>query len=171
MKKQKKGFSLIELIAAVAAATVLIVCLSISLVNAHKGYSDTYTKVYGDLATDSFVNTKLFDSVIRKSSLSIKEPQVGDDSDSLDVFCYENVSSSEPDKYASFYMDDNELKIDYGGLDGNGNKLAADNTQTIAKNVEDIKFEVAGSSVKMILTLDDGRQQMTVVCSGVRHAR
>lgn len=42
--------------------------------------------------------------------------------------------------------------------------------QTLAKNVEDVKFSTHGATVRMILKLDDNGRKKTVICSAVSHS-
>jgi fructose-1,6-bisphosphatase len=61
------------------------------------------------------------------------------------------------------------LLVDYGGLDEGGIPQDSSSTVTLAHNVQAAQFTLAGTSVQMILSLDDGSQVLTVASTAVRH--
>jgi hypothetical protein len=61
------------------------------------------------------------------------------------------------------------LFVDYGQLDTNGDLLEVDRTERLADDVDSVRFSVVGPCVEMVLGLDDGQDDMMVVCSATRH--
>ena len=165
------GFTIIEL--AIAAAIGVIVMLGITtiLVDSQRGWQRMYNAIYSDVATDSYVAGKTFDAVVRRAT---KTRFLLDESGNwAEVYYYADANSAVVDRYACFYYDsdpntDGRLYIEYGTVTSDGVK-GASSTQTVCENVSDCIFKRAGSSVQMILTLDDGSQRATVMSSAVMH--
>lgn len=61
------------------------------------------------------------------------------------------------------------LFVDHGRVDSDGSLLDADRTERLADDVASVGFSVVGPCVEMFLQLDDGEDDMTVVCSATRH--
>lgn len=171
MKTINRGFTLIELIISAAATVVVVLCIGMMLVNSQKSYNHTYDRVYSDVVEDAYVNDRLFDSIVRKSSLSAKSPYLSEDKQAIELYYYDTANSAVPDRFAKFYLNDKELNVDYGELDPATLAVkSVTNTSVVARNVNDVQFEVNGANVQMALDLDNGKQTMTVICSAVRHS-
>jgi len=122
-----------------------------------------YQRAHSDVVTDAYIARKTFDAVIRKAS---RENLLLDDAGQcLEVAYYAGEDSTSLDRYARFYLAGDELKIDYGQLDPRSRLT----TQTVSRNVSNCLFKQLGKSVRMILTLDNKTQTMTVVSSAVMH--
>lgn len=164
--KNRPGLSLIELMVALMMVLIVILTVGTVLVGSQRGWSRMYNRVYGDVVTDSYVARKTFDAVVRKSST--KRELIGDGM--VEVYYYsDGANPTRLDRYARFYKDDEELLVDYGELDEDGDPLEASSTQTLAHNVEVADFSVVGVCVKMLLRLDDGSEELTVMSSAVRY--
>lgn len=164
--KNRPGFSLIELAVAMIMAFIVILTVGTVLVGSQRGWSRMYNRVYGDVVTDGYVARKTFDVVVRKSST--KRELLGDGE--VELYYYSDVASpTRLDRYARFYKADEELLVDYGELDADGDPLGASFTQTLAHNVKVADFSVAGVCVKMLLRLDNGSEALTVMSSAVRY--
>jgi prepilin-type N-terminal cleavage/methylation domain-containing protein len=165
MNAKKQGFTLIELMVTVAMAVIVLLGVGIALVDSQRGWHKMYNRVYGDVTTDSYTVKKVFDNVVRKSS--IKRYVLG--FNNLTVFYYKDLNSTELDQYANFRKEGIKLLLDYGELDAEGNHLSPSSTMTLARNVVAVDFSVNGVCVQMILKLDDGGEAVTVTCSAIRH--
>lgn len=171
VKRINKGFTLIELAISAAATVIVVLCIGMMLVNSQKSYNHTYDRVYSEVVEDAYVNDRLFDSIVRKSSLSAKAPLISDDKQTIELYYYDSANSPAPDKFARFYLNGQELNVDYGNLDSHTLEAASvANTSVVARNVNDVQFQVTGANVQMALDLDNGRQTMTVICSAVRYS-
>jgi len=165
--KNRRGFTLIELIMAIVIAPIVVGAMGILLISSQRGWNRMYTQVHGDLVTDGYFARRVFDSVVRKSSTQDYHLSDGQ----LEVYYYSNpYSSATLDRYSRFYVTArNELRVDYGELDTDGNPATISHTTTLARNVDSVDFSTAGSSLQMTLRLDDGTDSVTVVTSSIRH--
>ncbi|HUT28308.1 MAG TPA: prepilin-type N-terminal cleavage/methylation domain-containing protein [Sedimentisphaerales bacterium] len=162
---RRKGFTLVELMITAATLVIVLLGIGVALVDSQKGYSRMYNRVHGEVATDSYTVKKVFDNTIRRASQ--KRYVLG--TSSLAVFYYSSPTASQLDRYANFRAAGETLYLDYGAVDSSGKALNASSTMTAARHVKAITFDVDGACVKMVLTLDDGREKATVTCSAVRH--
>jgi Tfp pilus assembly major pilin PilA len=165
MNPNRRGFTLIELMITVATVTIVILGVGVALVDSQRGYNRMYDKVHGQVASDSYVVKAAFDKAVRKSSK--KRHVLG--TNSIMVFYYKNLASTDLDSYTTFRMSGATLFADYGDLDAEGNPLAPTSTLTLARNVEGAEFSVAGACVRMILKINDGKYLRTITCTAVRH--
>lgn len=164
--KSRRGFTLTELAATVMIAGIMMLALGVVLVDSQKGWQQTFERVFSDVSTDGYVARKTFDTIVRKSSF--KSEVLGDGF--VEVYYYNDPdTSTRLDRYAKFYQKTDKLFVDYGNLDAGGSPTGNPNTVTLARNVLDVEFSIAGTSVQMVLNLDSGEQQLTVMTSAVRH--
>ncbi len=176
VNRMRRGITLVEVLIAAFMGVIIVFSAGIVLVANQQGWQNTYNHIYGGGVTDGYLAKSSVDAVIRKSSIEVREPEVGLDGEYVEVYYYEDMDSTEPDRYAKFYTtDDGELKVAYGGLDidadeGDVNR-ELDSLVTLAGNVTYSYFSVEGSSVQMVLNIDDGHHEMIELrCSAVRHA-
>jgi prepilin-type N-terminal cleavage/methylation domain-containing protein len=160
------GFTLIELSVSAVIAAIVILGLAVVFISSQRAYEVTYDKVNADVITDGYCARALFDAVVRKSaSASIA---VGKDGLSAQLSYYRDNDSEQLDRYAKFYTADRQLKVEYGTIDETGAKEARE-VSTICSNVSGCLFRNLGTSVVMVLTLDDGTQSNTIVTSAYAH--
>jgi hypothetical protein len=157
------GFSMMELVIAVAMAVIVIVGIGVVLADGQKGWHRMYNRVYGDVATDGYIARKTFDAEIRKAS---RERLTLDSAGAwVEVYYYSSDSATSPDRYARFYTASGDLILEKGTLD----PRSTSGTHTVCSNVTSCFFTAAGRSAQMILTLDDGSRSATVTASAVMH--
>ena len=159
------GFTIVELMIAVMLSAIVMFGIGAMVVDSQRGWQRMYNRIYSDVATDSYVARKTFDSVIRKAS---GEMLLLDDAGSwLEVYYYADANSAVVDRYARFSYDegDSQLSIEYGIVEPRQTL----SIQTVCGYVSSCVFKRAGRSAQMILTLDDGSQTATVVSSSVMH--
>jgi len=160
-----------ELTATIAMAGIVILGIGIVLADSHRGWTRMYSRVYSDVVTDSYVARKAFDAVVRKSSL--KRCELGNSGEFVTVYYYQDANSTELDRHARFYISGEQLLVVYGdgSFDSEGiwQATSASGPVTLARNVISARFLVDGTSVRMILRLDNGKETMTVTSSAVRH--
>ena len=162
----RRGFTITELMVAMTIAPIVTLCMWVLVADSHRGWNKTYNRVYGDVIADGYVAQKTFDAVVRKSS--IKREFLGDGE--VEVYYYSDIENPiSLDRYARFYVADERLMVDYGELDEGGIPQDSSSTVTLARNVQAAQFTLAGTSVQMILSLDDGSQSLTVASTAVRH--
>lgn len=159
----QKGFTIIELVIAMAIAIIPIFAIGIILSDSQRGWNSMYERVYSDVVTDSYIARKTFDAVSRKANW--ERITLAEDESWLEVYYYANDASTVLDRYARFYEAEGDLNVEHGNL-GTGEILT---TQTVCSNVSNCTFKAAGRSVQMILTLDNGEQVLTTISSAVMH--
>ena len=165
---KRRGFTLTEIMVAIAMSTIVIGSIGVVLVDSQRGWHRMYNRVFSDVVTDSYVARKAFDAVVRKSS--IKRYGLGSNGEFVMVYYYQDSNSTMLDGFASFSRSGEALQAVYGELDAAGTPVSPSiNVMTLARNVAAVNFSVAGPCVQMILELDNGREVMTVTCSAVRH--
>lgn len=158
-----RGFTLIELIIAIVIIVIVIFAIGVVIVDSQRGWNIMYNRIYSDAVTDSYAARRKFDTVMRKAS---RESFLLDDTGSwLEVYYYADEDSAVVDRYARFYVANGDLNVEYGQL----NPKVTQTVETVCGNVSGCTFKQAGRSAQMILTLDDGEQNSTVVSSAVMH--
>lgn len=163
----RKALTLVELMVTMAIALIVILSVGLVLVDSQKGWNRMYDRVYGDIVTDGYVARKTFDAVVRKSSIKRADFVSSND---FYAYYYQDQASTKLDRYARFYTRENQLLVDYGQLDDSENRLNAYSTVVLARNVKTAYFaNPPGTSIQMIIELDDGRLAMTVTCTANRH--
>ena len=158
--KTNSGFTLIEMIIAAAMASIVILAVGIVLVNSQRAYQVTYDKVNADVMTDAFAARRLFDSIIRKSST--EGITLNEDRSSVEVHYYDTDSSSYLDRYARFYTSGLDLNVEHGIINTNGTEQTT-TVNTVCTNVTSCKFMNQGSSVSMVLKLNDEQKENVMV--------
>ncbi len=169
----QRGFTLIELMATIAMATIVILGIGVVLVDSYRGWNRMYDRVFSDVVTDSYVARKAFDAVVRKAS--VKQPGDVSAAESVELYYYQNTDpnlSPNLDRSARFTIAGNELQVVYGSgklVAGTWQVTSASSPMTLARNVTYGSFFITGACVRMVLKLDNGSETMTVTCSPVRH--
>ena len=161
--KARRGFTLIELIIATAIMVIVMLAVGMVLVDGQRGWSNMYNRTQSGVVTESYAARRKFDSVMRKAS---GEWFLLDSGGSwIEVYYYASAGSALVDRYTRFYVAGGNLYVEYGQL----NSKITLSVETLCGNVSSCVFKQAGKSVQMVLTLDDGEQDNTIVCSAVLH--
>ncbi len=157
------GFTLVELIIAMAIMLIVVLAICIALVDGQRGWSIQYDRIYSDVITDGYVARRKFDAVMRSAS---GDKFLLDDAGSwIEVYYYADDTSTVVDRYARFYVANGNLNVEYGQLD----PKATLTIETVCGNVSNCTFAQLGRSIQMICTLDDGTRTNTVISSAVTH--
>ena len=170
-RTNRAGFTLIELMITILIASIVMLGIAGVMADAHRGYRKMYERIHGDVVTQAYTARLKFDAVCRKSS----RYHIAYAPQEVTVLLYsDNLNpGADPDRYARFYPQDNSyptaLMLDTGTYNPGTGATTNTGTETVATNVEELKFSVDGKSVQMTLTLDDGEHGLTVTCSSVRH--
>lgn len=168
--RKSKAFSLIELIAAVSSAAILVLAVAVFLGNGQRNWNHLFERVYGQTVTDSFVAHKIFDAICRKAST--RKVVVEDNGQTLELY-YWDAGSSEPtpENHARFYLSDDELYVRHGKMQPGTWQPDHENVGEpllVTAGLESVKFTTQGTSVQMYLTYAD-ETLMPVICSTVPH--
>jgi prepilin-type N-terminal cleavage/methylation domain-containing protein len=157
------GFTLIELIIALAASLVVMLGVAVVLAKSQESWRRLYTHAFSDIAGDSNVAGGKFKAVIRKAS---QDGFVLDgNGNGIEVYYYSAEDSAVVDRYARFYVLDGDLNLELGTSDPRETL----EVQTVCGNVSGCFFTAAGRSAQMILTLDDGSRTITTVACAFMH--
>lgn len=162
-RKPIHGFTLIELMITMAICTIVVLGLGVLMADSQKGWNKMYQRVYSDAVSDGYVAKIKFDSIVRKSSRGnfLIDPM----GKWVEVYYYQDLKATVPDRYARFYESGDDLNVEYGRVDPRETL----STETICSNVSDCLFLGSNGSVKMNLSLDDGQQQLTMLTSAIMH--
>lgn len=158
-----RGFTLTELIIAMAIMLIVILAIGMALVDGQRSWSIQYDRIYSDVITDGYVARRKFDAVMRTAS---RDNFLLDDTGSwVEVYYYADDTSTVVDRYARFYVANGDLNVEYGQL----NPKVTLTIETVCGNVSGCTFAQVGRSIQMILTLDNGTRTNTVISSAVTH--
>lgn len=161
--KNSKGFTLVELMTTMIISVIVILGMGSVLVDSQRGWSTTFNRIYSDVVVEGHAARKYFDTIIRNASS--KNIILGSSGSWVEVNYYKDSDSTQLDRYARFYTSDDELLVTYGTL----SPRMEINTQTICENVSSCVFSITGTSVQMILKLDNGSEAATVMTSATAH--
>jgi len=161
--KNRRGFTLIELMIAVTASMIVMLGLGIVLADSQKSWHHLYTRAFSDIVGDSNVACIKFKAIVRKAS---REGFVlDDDGKGIEVYYYGDQDSADVDRYAHFYESEGDLNLELGQL----NPRATLEVQTICENVTECLFTATGRSAQMALTLDNGSRTISAVACAFLH--
>jgi prepilin-type N-terminal cleavage/methylation domain-containing protein len=191
---QKSGFTLIEMIMAMAASLIVMLAVAILTYSGHTSWNRTYNKNNSDLQVGTIGTTAALGIFGRKANktdyrlykknaetyervVPENEPEEVVIGDAVE-FRYWNTELTEEvmnsnqtaTAYALFYVDGNDLKIDYGpfppgSMDTGGNRITGNDvtTVTLIRNITAVEFShttqnMAGDGkgcIRMKLTATD----------------
>lgn len=164
MKNKKFAFTLIELMVTMVLAAIVLLAFGGVLADSQRGLSQMYSRVYSPVVVDAYVARKAFDRVVRSSSTSLSaQPVITENS--VKVFYYSDPNQLVPDKFAQFYVSNGTLYLDKG-VKSSG---TVESTQQLAENVVDVDFSVKQACLQMMLELDNGKEDLIVTSSAIRH--
>ena len=161
--RNRCGFTLIELMVGAAMMVIVVFGFAIVLSDAQRGWNAMYNRVYSDVVTGSNIAARTFDRVVRKSSIQWFE--LDGDKQWVEVYYYEDPNSVLIDRYARFYQTQGNLCVEYGQRNPRENLGVV----TVCGNVSSCSFMQTGRSMQMVLTLDNGKEELTTVTSAVMH--
>ena len=165
-RKRNSGLTLMELVITAAMAVIVIFGVGVLMVDGVRGWKYMYNRVYSDVVTDGYVAQKTFDSIVRKASG--KRYTIVTDGSWVIVYYYSSPSVASTDRYAKFYVSNGNLMLAEGPWDG---KICGtpSSTRPVCTNVTGYNFSAAGRSVQMLLTLNNGSQQVVTMTSAFLH--
>lgn len=190
--KSAKGIALMELVVAIVISIIPISLAGILLVSGQQNWNQTYKIANSVRAVEAHAATLLLGKIGRRSDRNSSSIFLGKAAPALStspsgntllcgdsiLFKYwtdqslqkkrknQNVSLFAPTEYAYFYLDGNQLKVDYGFLKTDGSPNKARNTVVIANNVTSVQFSrsvvnnVKMPTVRMKLTLKEDMQDV-----------
>jgi len=166
--KIRLALTIMELMIAIAVSSVIIFGISVVLADNQRGWNALYNSVNSDVVSESFAARKAFDSIIRKSTAY--KVLLDSSGQWVEVYYYADSNSLGIDRYSRFYLSGNSLHIEHGDwYQAQTNPRVPTSTETLCSNVSSCVFKTAGSSVQMIMTLDNDSQTAYVFSSAVLH--
>jgi hypothetical protein len=160
-KKIRVGLTLTELMVTIAVSSIVILAVAVALSDGQKAWGHMYGDINSDVAVQSMTACKRFDAVVRAASSN--NCTIDPAGNWVEVDSYSSSSASAVDRYAKFAWQGSQLTCEYGSL---GPK-ATISTQILCSNVTACKFVKVGSSIQMVLTLNDNTNSVTVTSSNV----
>jgi len=152
---------------------IVVLALGTVIADSVRGWNRMYDRVYADIRADSFVARKTFDQVIRKATSQMFEI---DDAggEEITVYYYSTSTAPDVDRYARFYTASRALLVERGEwTPGAESPKAQLRTDIVCENVDSCEFEDGRRSgerwARMVLTLNDGSQNIVVATSAVMH--
>jgi prepilin-type N-terminal cleavage/methylation domain-containing protein len=175
-----RGFTLTEMAAAMLIMTIVVLGMGVTFVDSSKGWTRMYDRAYEGVVGDAFAARRAFDAVVRRSVTDVC--RLSADGRSIVVFYYADSGSTAVDRYARFFLQGDELRVEYGVIHSavalvneyghwGAEHYSVSSGITLAQSVTDVNFSVNGACARMILKLDDGTVSMTVSSSANRHNR
>jgi prepilin-type N-terminal cleavage/methylation domain-containing protein len=164
-KHKPKAFTMIELITVIAISVIVLLGIAVYMVDLQRGWAKMLAWVHSDVVTDSIIARKTFDGTVRQAARFYALVPGGN---GIEVNYYSDPANNTallPDRYATFYVLENQLLVEHGIRDPKTELR----TEVLANNVTGWFFSGEGAAAKMSITLDDGKHKMTTTCSAVLH--
>jgi prepilin-type N-terminal cleavage/methylation domain-containing protein len=158
-----KGFTLVELMITTVIMLIVGLAIGVVIVDGQTGWNRMYDRINSDVVTDGYVARKKFDNVMR--SASREKTLLAADGSWVEIYYYASPYSAVVDRYARFYVSDGDLNLEYGQIDPRSTL----DVETVCENVAACTFKQAGTSIQMILKLDNESQTNTIISSAVTH--
>ncbi|MBN2138934.1 MAG: hypothetical protein JW720_14085 [Sedimentisphaerales bacterium] len=164
----RPGLTIAELMVAMVIVLIVILALGTAIADGVRGWHRAYEKVYADVVTDSYAARKAFDRVVRNATRHLY--QIDPEGNWLEVYYYSTSTAPIVDRYARLYSTNGIFLIEHGSwVPGSTNPKTRLRTEIVCMNVSSCVFKSQGHSAQMVLTLDDGSQDIVVVTSAVMH--
>jgi hypothetical protein len=192
--KTNRATTLVGLMIAMIAGAILLLATLLILFHGHLGFHRLYGRINSEVIRDCYQSRRLFDAVLRKSS--IRRCDILSGNNEAYVYYFSNpqdTTIADPDRYARFYLqnDDKELWIEQGDVaagtfdtpepvlptltNGSARRLCH---EIIAP--ESGIFTLRGTSVRMMFTVDNETDPapgvskietliMTLTATAIRH--
>jgi Flp pilus assembly pilin Flp len=162
-KNNRRGVTAIEAIIATVILVIVMIGVSSVLAQCQRNWNRMYNRVYSDVVVESYLAKIMFDSVISKSSAT--GIQIDPDNQWIEVNYYADDASTVLDRYAKFYFEQGVLYVEHGQLSPKQPFSIA----IVCSHVSNCSFRHNGKAAHMLLTLDNGSQQLTVGTSSLLH--
>lgn len=197
-KNFRKGFTLLELVITIIAATIFILGTTSILASWIKNYKTMYERTTSEVIRNAYETRRIFDRIVRQAT--IRRVDLGAGGNEIYVYYYSepnNLAIVNPDRYAYFYLQGTELWLEQGIVTGNFTitppalpsmtetstiKLTNtddDNDDVIINPPATGIFSIDGHSIRMVLVLDNkidpqnknklAALKMTLTSTAIRH--
>jgi hypothetical protein len=169
--ERRQGFTLVEVVVSSAACAIVTFSIGAILVGSQKQWSQLNTRVNGNITTGAYAATGAFDAVCRKSTW--KTCELTPSQDDLTLYYYHSESTSvHPEKYARFYLDQDQLRVQYGDLksgEWTADPSITPNEVLLADNIQSLQFSIQGKAVSMCIQFNPNTNAPPVNYTAVRN--
>jgi prepilin-type N-terminal cleavage/methylation domain-containing protein len=165
-----KGFTMIEMTASLVVVSIIILAIAGVVTDSYTIWEDLYESVYGVNSQSVITVQRTFNKTCRKATL--RNLFLSTDRQSMCLYYFDDYENPGywPDRYALFYLDGSDLKVQHGTLHfATLLKNQSLYTETLCSNVEYIKFSMQGLSVQMCMTISNNGKKKTFAWASVRH--
>jgi|GEM_PF-6407863 len=169
--RRRRGVTLVELCVAMLASAILLVAVVGVVASNQKDYNQTYERVHGQLVQEAYVARRVFEHTVREASVRKCIP-FGTLSTSIEVYYYSSLTAPDLDCYALFYLSEGgNLMVERGGIVPGtfDHTSSVPSTQVLAHNVTSCYFLQSGPCISMTLLLNDGKLDLPVMVTAMRH--
>ena len=170
VKRKQKGFTMIEVIASMAVMSVVILAISSVITDSNALWGRLHNSVYGVIPQDIIRTQRAFNKTCRKATLRVMF--LSEDKETMCLYYFSDHINPPywPDRYAMFYLDGTDLKVEHGTLQfatiNQNQKLY---TETLCRDVQSLQFASQGLSVQICMTVNNGSREKTFTWASVRH--
>ena len=167
--KTRRGVTLLELLVVILISSIVMLGATVIVVDAHRSWNSMYQRIHGDIISDSYYARVRFDTMCRKADggavlIDADVPLI-----ELNYYSAPNVGTDydlAPDMFVQFYQNGTELIQDSGDI-ATG---MVTSSEVIARDVTELNFSAdSGRGAQMLLTLNNGKESITVTCGSIRH--
>ena len=169
--RRRRGVTMVELCVAMLASAIMLVAVVGVVASNQRDYNQTYERVHGQLVQEAYVARRTFEHTVREASVRKCVP-TGTLSTSMEVYCYSSATATALDSYALFYLSEGgNLMVQRGGIMPGtfDHTSGVPSIQTLAHNVTSCHFLQSGPCISMTLLLDDGKLDLPVMATAMRH--
>ena len=168
-KNNRRGLTVIEMAVAMTLTLLTLLAVSNVLSDNQNSWNLMYNRTFSEVVTAGHITKRTFEATVRKSStngLSIDGAGKW-----VEVHYYDDHASTFLDCYALFYHSGTNLYIERGWLNPNNpsNPRGTLSTSVICENVSNCVFKRSGKYVYMMITLNDGTQNLVIGSSAILH--
>lgn len=160
---RNSGLTLVEAMVTILVCSIVLAAIGIIMVDTQRGWQYTYTKVHGGAVSDAATAKTAFEKVVRKAS---REKYLRSGESDITVYYYSDwLTTSEPDRYARFYCQDETLFLEQGAIGAD----VPDHTMTLASDVAKAVFRSWPGAIQMMLTVQSSNELITATSTAVLH--
>lgn len=164
--KRNNGFTLVELMTTLVLTMIIVMTVGSVILHSRRSFLNAYGKANSNIVTDAYAARNVFDVIVRKATAT--DIIIAKSGKSAFFEYYNSDASTFPDRYTSFYLSGSDFMAEHGSLDIDGNQTVLETT-TISSVADSCMFLNNGSSVSMILNLDDSDKEKVVVSTAYAH--
>lgn len=167
----RRGLTMVELCVAMLASAIMLVAVVGVVASNQRDYNRTYERVHGQLVQEAYVARRAFEHMVREASVRKCVP-AGTLSSSIEVYYHSSLTATSLDSYARFYLSEGgNLMVERGGIIPGtfDHTSGVPAIQTLAHNVTSCYFLQSGPCISMTLLLNDGKLDLPVMVTAMRH--